>query len=213
MKIRPSLPFLFLLAFALLSVATHAGADTRTDNLSVSFDQILTTSKGVFVTKVWIKGNKKRTESETQGRKQIDIIDGNTYIQVFPDSGFAQKMPLATDRSISAMAALKSSEKESSPETGTEKPMVIGTENLDNLECKIYQWKSENAFTRIWVSESFPFPLRWEEIDKKEGTFSYQVRNLKETNNIPDSYFEVPQGAKVINAEPGTTPAFPTLPK
>jgi outer membrane lipoprotein-sorting protein len=185
--------FFLILAFA----APLAAAP----ELSMTYDQVMTTPKGVFVTKVWIKGGKKRTETDRPGGQEIDILEGNTYTQIFPDLGIARRMPLAMGASAgmdgmlpAAVAESKDSKKKA------EDARPIGTETVANLPCKVYEFKSDGGgTTRVWISDILPFPVKWEEDEKRDGKFSYEIRNLKVAADIPDDLFKVPAGIKLMD--------------
>jgi len=192
---------LFLTAPLVLVAGLGAGAAEKP--LSVSYEQVLTTAKGSFVTKVWIKGDKKRVE--TADGREIDIVQGNTYVQIFPEQGFARRMPLAAAPSAPMPAAANkvSADGKTTTAAGT-KPK--NTDMVADLPCKLYELKSGEGVTRIWISDRLPFPLKWEEVDPGAGKFSYEVKNLKFADDIPEEYFQVPSGFKIVNAEPDDLP-------
>lgn len=195
---------------ALLAAASLRAAEPPASPASMTYDQVLTTAKGVFVTKVWVKGDKKRTETDNNGQKEIDIIQGNAYYQIFPEQGFARKMSLALEGAASAVPTMDGTAKpviDKGKESHTLQP--LWTEPVSGLPCEVYQFRTESGVTKVWIHESLPFPLKWEEIDAKEGAFSYEVRNLRLGATIPDDSFELPAGIKVVNTSLDRLPPRP----
>jgi outer membrane lipoprotein-sorting protein len=189
---------------AALAGPAFAGKAFAGQELSMTYDQVMTTSKGVFVTKVWIKGNRKRTETDRPSGQEIDIIQGSIYIQIFPDLGIARKLSLATGAGSSTMppmpANLGGGKSKGKDGKETEDSRPIGTETVANLPCKVYEIKREDGcVTRVWISDILPFPVKWEEDEKHEGKFSYEIRNLKVSADIPDDLFEVPADVKLMD--------------
>lgn len=177
-----------------LTVPARAGQE-----LSFTYDQVMTTSKGIFVTKVWVKGNKKRTETDRPGGQEIDIMQANTYIQIFPDLGIARKMPLAIGALAGPMPSMPARDQAAGGERKQPPSQPLGMETIANFPCKIYELKGDGGVTRVWVSDVLPFPLKWEEDDKKDGKFSYEIKNLKVSANISDDLFKVPTGIKLMD--------------
>jgi outer membrane lipoprotein-sorting protein len=186
------------MALSLLTVGARAG------ELSMVYDQVMTTPKGSFTTKVWVKGNKKRTETERPSGQEITIIQGNSYIQIFPDLGIARRMSLAMDMSAGPMTSMPAevNGEHRGPDGKVMAP--VAAETVSNLPCKVYQLKVDNGMARVWVSEILPFPVKWEE----EG-FSYEIRNIKVSANIPDSLFKVPAGIRLMDEKLQDLPAEP----
>jgi hypothetical protein len=190
-----------LTALLVLVARPAAAGPPKQRELSLYYDQVINTSKGSLVTKVWVKGDKKRTETDNQGVREIDVIAGSIHYHIFPDQGFARRMPPLTGSPSLAPATPSEIPMSAAGEIGGAGTGVtsVGSDNVANIPCKIYMWKSGDAITRIWMSDILPFPLKWEELDRKEGDFSYEIRNLKVAAEIPDSYFELPAGVRVLN--------------
>ncbi|MDY6842993.1 MAG: DUF4412 domain-containing protein [Thermodesulfobacteriota bacterium] len=130
--------------------------------------------------KIFIKRNNMRKELFMGQEKQVMIVrhDKGVIWNLMPKEKMYMEMPLQMD---DKKFERWSSEKESSAQ-------YLGTETISGVLCKKYQYAESGEKTAVWVSDTFPFPIR---VEHQSGFLEY--RNIKKAN-IADSLFEIPPG-------------------
>jgi len=183
----------------LFAVTTFgAGPDTFKN---YSADMETTTAQGSFTSKIFFKDGKMRMESNTQGRKSINIIrpDKKVIWMLMVDSKTYMEIPVD-------MSKQDIQSKLHDPNIKTDKEF-IANEVVDKHPTKKYHLtittdgkKEKSGY--IWEATDLGnFTVKYESEDKKMTTV---WKNIK-TGGVTDSVFELPAGYKKMDmpAMPG----------
>jgi outer membrane lipoprotein-sorting protein len=177
---------------------TAATGDTLADLLakgqnigSVKYDMVVTApGQDTMTTKVWLKGEKMKFESEVEGETSITIIDGEEEVMYMymPDENMAYKMDMSN-----------------APESAVEETegildydyTIIGTETVDGKSCLVVEWTVEGIASKMWVWKDKGFPIKMESTTP-QGKMTIEYKNIQFVN-ISDSEFELPAGVQIIS--------------
>jgi len=177
---------------------TSATGDTLTDLLakgqdigSVKYDMVVTApGQDTMTTKVWLKGENMKFESELEGETSITIVNDDEQVMYMylPDQNMAYKM----DYNNVPESAVE----------GTEDVLdydyeIIGTETVDGKSCLVVEWTVEGFTSKMWVWKDKGFPIKIETVTS-EGKMTIEYKNIQFVN-IPDSEFELPEGVEIIS--------------
>jgi outer membrane lipoprotein-sorting protein len=80
-------------------------------------------------------------------------------------------------------------------------PDVLGTETIDGKSCTVIEWTIPGTGTMkewIWTETGFPIKI---ESTTDQGTSTIEFTNI-DFSDIPDSMFELPEGAVVTTIGP-----------
>lgn len=177
---------------------TAATGDTLSDLLakgqnigSVKYDMVMTApGQDTMTSKVWLKGEKMKTESEVEGETSITIIDGEEEVMYvyMPDENMAYKMDFsnAPESAVGETEDILDFDYE-----------IIGTETVDGKSCLVVQWTDEGMTSKTWIWKDRGFPIKME-ITTSEGTTTIEYKNIQFVN-ISDSEFELPAGVQIIS--------------
>jgi len=158
---------------------------------SVKFDMVMT-GPGMpsMTTRVWLKGEKMKTESTMEGQTVINIIDHGTqtmYMYI-PDQNMAfmvtyeqaQGSPVEDTMAISQYH-----------------PENLGTETVDGKVCIVVEYTVQDASTKVWIWEENGFPIKLVTVTD-QATTTIEYKNIQFTS-IPDSEFELPPGVQIMD--------------
>ncbi len=177
---------------------TAATGDTLADLLaqgqnigSVKYDMVVTApGQDTMTTKVWLKGENMKFESELEGETSITIIDGEEEVMYMylPDENMAYKMDMSN-----------------APESAVEETedildydyTIIGTETVDGKSCLVVEWTVEGFTSKMWVWKDKGFPIKIETVTS-EGKMTIEYKNIQFVN-ISDSEFELPAGVQILS--------------
>ena len=142
--------------------------------------------------KMFISGEKVRTEIEAMGVRMITIVDAERNVYIYdPANNNAMKMPAAEEEIGSPGDwAEETSDME-----------VIGEEKLDGFDCLVIQGVSEEMESKIWVRKDIGMPVKVEIADK-HAVIEY--KNYKIGPQDP-ALFEIPADAAITE--------LPSMPK
>ncbi len=73
---------------------------------------------------------------------------------------------------------------------------IIRTEILDDKECLVVEYTTEQGTARMWIWKDYGFPIR-AEMTTSEGTIIAEYTNI-EFGDIDDSMFELPPGVTIV---------------
>lgn len=148
----------------------------------ISFEMVTTISGDQPVSsigKMYISGEKARSEMETMGIKMITIVDAERNVYIYdPANNNAMKMP-ASEEDLGSPSDWAE---------GTSDLEVIGEEKLDGLECLVVKGVSDGMESQIWVRKDIGMPVRVE-IAEKQAIIEY--KNYKIGTQDP-ALFEIP---------------------
>ncbi len=154
--------------------------------VSVKYDMIINDESNDIniVTKTWIKDKKMKTESTIEGITIITIIDGNISYIYTPQENMAMKTVIE-ELPESAMTTIEDIDKY--------KPIIVGTEKIDNKLCDVFEYTDEDGKTKVWMWKKHNFPIRI-----KSNTMIIDYKNIR-FGNIDDNVFELPAGVEIID--------------
>ena len=157
---------------------------------SVKYDMVVTApGMETMTTKMWMEGNKIRTEMTQQGETIVMLIDydeGVMYMYM-PAENFAYEMPLGQ-----------------APESAVEQAQdiadysyhIVGTQTVDNKVCLVVEYSIEQASVKMWIWKEHGFPIRIEST-APAGTTITEFKNI-DFADIDDSMFELPAGVQIM---------------
>lgn len=152
---------------------------------------LVSTSGGQTMTsKIYMKPDKFRTDSEAAGSSTIVRKDLNKVWMIMPSQKTYMEMPGVMDESIQTAeekvkGEISRKEVGSEPVDGHPSTKYEVTARVDGSEVRMYQW---------WATD-ISFPVRTAAID---GSWVMEYRDIR-TGSQPDSLFEVPAGFKKMN--------------
>mgnify|MGYP001215989467 CR=1 FL=1 len=166
----------------------------------MSYDYILTFNGSSVNSKVWVEGDKVKTDSIVEGQNIISIVDGDTFYTYFPAENRAMKMTVA--------AGQKNGEKTETPidfiEDADNRPdqyKIVETTMYDGVECKVVvvtdAYGKEQS--RMWVRTDYGIPVRIESVDPNGGKTIMEFKNLK-IGKLPADTFQLPAGVEIVDA-------------
>ena len=182
--------FLFS-ALILLPSLGYAG------NQTVYYTQIVKTDYGVrdAIVRVWVKDEKMRMESDAGGEKFILINREDGVYNYIPSQNMLTKIPRIeqkmnyVDDAEDFISYLK-----------TVNAKVVGEEEINGLNCDIYEYFDTDSDSQViawvWKEKSFPIKI---EIKNYFGKTSVFFDDVRINEPIPESFFELPQDAILID--------------
>ena len=187
----PLLRRLLFCALLLLPGAAQA-ADFPKLTASYSADQVIETSQGNIVSRVYHDGGKQRTEMQLQGMQQISIVrpDQQRILMVVPQMGMAMELPFNNELTAR------------NPEYRIRDypTEVVGQETMQGEQVTKYRVTDPNGDVGYaWVTEDGIF-LRMEGGDAQEQVV-IQRSNLQRGPQDP-AIFEAPEGMPVTKMDP-----------
>jgi len=158
---------------------------------SVKFDMIVTSSGSPsMTTKVWLKGQNMKSETEAEGQTVINIINNatSTMYMYIPEQNMAFKVNYDPSQTspINDVQSLSQYN-----------PTIIGTETIDGKLCTVVEYSVSGMSVKTWLWQEKGFPLKVVS-ETNDGTVTVEYRNIEFTD-IPDSEFELPAGVQIMD--------------
>lgn len=202
----------------LVSLVCLVGSFVKAEEITtMSCDQIITSSsQGTMTSKVWIKGEKMRLEQIAEGEKMITLMKEGTMYLYYP----AQKMAMKMDISTGAAQGGQENPKDMMEYLKSIKAKPLGQEKIEGKLCNVYlityslpglpaeASAKAGARGKVWVWKGKNFPLKSVMTIGSE-TITTRYRNVQMDISMPDSYFELPPGTKIMDMSqmmPGVIP-------
>ena len=153
-----------------------------------------------FISRIWIKGDRMRAETEMMGQQFITIYDINAVYTFEPGEQVAIRMApgFSMDESMDAFTA-----DDLTSTFDTERLEYVGTEMYNGLLCHVVRSidLETGQAIEIWLHPDYGFPMRVESLsDDPEGQYLMEVTEF-ETGDIADNMFTVPDGYEIIDME------------
>jgi outer membrane lipoprotein-sorting protein len=177
------------------SAANLLGKGKEVKGMSYDYSLDLPDSK-MMTGKVWMQGQKMKTEGTVEGKKIITIYDGdtNTVYTYYPDQNMAMKM-----------SAPESGEKAPTPTDYTRnadpnKIKTLETTMYNGVKCKVMliEGKEGKEQVKMWVREDYGIPVRVEATVPDGSKTVMEYKNLKVGPQSP-GVFELPAGVKITD--------------
>lgn len=157
---------------------------------SVSYTMEIT-SPGVpmVTTKVWMEGNRFRTEMTHQGETIVYLANydtGKAYMYM-PDQN------LAIETNLSQITQPDYEDVQDIPDYDYD---IIGTQTIDGKECLVVEYSYGGTTVKAWIWKEHGFPVRVE-TTTADGTTVIEYKDL-DFGDIPDDMFELPAGVQIM---------------
>lgn len=159
-----------------------------------SYDWIITNSDGSITGKLWVDGDKMRSDSQMADQKTIAIVDGKDAYLYRPDEGKAMKMPHDKNQA------------NTSPGTYTDKIdaaklKVLETATYEGAPCKILVATTEDKQkTKMWLRSSDGFLMKVEFIDEDGDKVVMEYKNVQ-VGPVPTDIFRLPAGVEIMEVK------------
>jgi hypothetical protein len=158
---------------------------------SVKFDMVVTSTEiSSMTTTVWLKGQKMKTKTTSEGQTIINIMDqeAQTMYTYMPDQNMAfmitydqaQASPIDDTQAINQY-----------------NPQNVGTETIDGKVCMIVEYAVQDVSITTWIWKEYGFPIKVVSVTA-QGTTTIEYKNIDFTN-IPDSEFQLPAGVQIMD--------------
>lgn len=162
--------------------------------LSLSYEQTFSAEGREVKSRVSLKDNYFRIESDAGGNQSIVISNEQGMFSIMPTENVAMKLP--SDPTIS-QELRKNAENYLTflEEQGAEK---VDSETLGEYACDVYEFTQPGASgaTRVWVWTQHNFPVQV----IADGT-KIRMRDVDFGVTLPKSLFELPEGLEVIDLQ------------
>jgi outer membrane lipoprotein-sorting protein len=133
---------------------------------SVKYDEVMTepaNSGEPVETKVWIKGNKTRSEITAEGQTGVIIIDRDAQVgyMYFPAENMATKTDLSGEETTHMISTISlSATYWAQYVLASSETVVVGSETIDGKACLVVG--SEDGEGKVWFWREYGFPIRAE---------------------------------------------------
>ncbi|UNC91028.1 LolA family protein [Candidatus Contubernalis alkaliaceticus] len=147
-----------------------------------------------YFSKVWIKGEKVRTEGEMDWHKYIIIDDEDHYYTLDPEEKTALKMTHNWDDEMEEGFTAD----EFMEDMDLEGLEYLGKEKYNGVMCYVILDKDDYVTMKIWIHGDYGIPMKIESTgDDPEDHFTMEVKNLK-VGGISDDLFVVPADYEIF---------------
>ncbi|SMP62488.1 DUF4412 domain-containing protein [Anoxynatronum buryatiense] len=149
-------------------------------------------------TRIWLKGERMRSESEAMGINFIMIYDTEAVYTLDPQEKTAMKMPvdMGMDGTMEPITAEDLTE-----DIDTETMEYLGTEMVNGIQCHVVQTvDSESGVQmKMWLHTDYGFPMKMEgQGNNPEDQFLMEVTNFQ-TGGISNDLFVVPADYEIMD--------------
>ncbi|MGQ9532610.1 MAG: LolA family protein [Desulfotomaculales bacterium] len=162
----------------------------------MSYEYILTTASGEMKGKVWLQGNRIKTDAAVAGQRMISFFDGdtNTIITYYPDRNKAVRLSAENQ----PRTVLTPGEYAGGVDPG--KAKVLETVVYDGVRCRVVAvpGADDREEVRMWVREDYGIPVRVEVTSASGEKTVMEYKNLQ-VGPLPPDTFELPPGVEVTD--------------
>lgn len=172
------------------------GLLSKGKNVEGLYYEYKVTAKDMTMTgKMWLAGNKMKTEAQAEGQKVVTIFDGETYYTYMPDQNMAIKITADKSNKVSTPVDYTKD-----ADTRPDKYKLLETVVYEGVKCKVVMVTGPDGKEqmKMWVHEEYGIPLRVEltETDGSKSVLEY--KNLKVGPQTPET-FKLPAGVQVTD--------------
>jgi len=162
----------------------------------MSYEYVLTTASGVMKGKVWLQGNRIKTDAAVAGQRMISFFDGetNTIVTYYPDQNKAVRLSAENQ----PKTVLTPGEYTGGVDPGEAK--VLETVVYDGVRCRVVAVPGAGGKekVRMWVREDYGLPVRVEVTSAAGGKTVMEYKNLQ-VGPLPPDTFKLPPGVEVTD--------------
>lgn len=165
---------------------------------SVKYDQVVSLpGEPAMVQKVWVKGNKMRSEMTIEGQTVVIITDKDAQVAYMydPSQNVATKMDLRPQAVMSMMLTINTMSATewakfilATPELEL---VVVGSKTVDGKACLVVEITTKEGKVKGWFWKEYGLPIRIDLLG-----ILMEWKNI-EFVSIPDSMFKLPSGVKI----------------
>lgn len=165
-------------------VGQGAGIDSVSYTMEISGPGMPSVS-----TRVWMEGNKFRSEMTEQEQTMIFLANYDTAkaYMYMPDLNMAYEVDIST------VPPPDYEDVQDIPDYDYD---VLDTQTMDGKECLVVEYSQAGATIKCWIWKEHGFPVRVE-TTTAEGTTTIEYKNI-DFSDIPDSVFEVDPGVTIM---------------
>lgn len=156
-----------------------------------SYDWVITNSEGSITGKLWVDGNKMRSDSQMDDKKTVAIVDGKDVYLYMPDQGKAMKMPADKNKAAPTPGAY-------TDKIDAAKLKVLETATYEGVSCKVLVATTEDKQkTKMWLRVSDGFLMKEEFVDEEDGgKIVMEYKNVK-VGPVQADIFRLPAGVQI----------------
>lgn len=164
-----------------------------------SYEMRVTSAEGEgFVSRIWMKGDRMRTETEMDGASFITIYDQNAVYTMDVQERIAYIMPLemGMDDSLDSFTA-----DDFIGEVDAGQWEDLGADTVNGLPARMVRIREPeyDSVTTLWLHAEYGFPLRVETTgDDLDDGFTMEVTRFQ-VGQVSDDMFKVPDGYQIID--------------
>ena len=184
-----------VLAAGMLAALAAGLAAEEASAFSVSYDQRTTTGGQVMFSKVRIKDERFRIETEGGTASAVIVHNESGTYSYLPNGGMAMKLPALTAEQHPIEHA-----EDYAAYLRTLDARKIGAETVNGYPCDLYEFTDPAAGgrTKAWVWTDKQFPVKLEQ-HTKGGLVTTEITRLESNASIADDAFQLPPGIKVMD--------------
>lgn len=179
--------------------STDEGAVNANVPTELSYEAVMTAAGTTVNSKVWVKGQKSRTEVDMSGTTSITIADGTTIYVLDPATKTGTKTTTSSDTATAAAGVSDTNYNAdlTAQKWTFDKMEKLGEETVNGVKTIVYN--DAEAATKYWVHEEYGFPVKMETTSEEEG-FTMEIKNIK-VEAVDDSQFEIPADYKITEVQ------------
>ncbi len=168
---------------------------------SIKYETVMTTPGQPEMTqKAWVKGKKARIEMSFSGEEVIYLMDFDKKIMYMYDPARNE----ALEMDLTAMGGdMGETPLDQSEAIMKYNPEVVGSEILDGKDCLVIKYTigegDGGGEVRSWIWKKYGLLIKMEASLPNGEVSVSEVKNI-DFSNIPDSMFELPAGAEIIES-------------
>lgn len=161
----------------------------------MSFDYVVTAKDSTMNGKMWLQGDKVKSETTVQNQTVVMIVDGQTLYTYQQGENMAVKFSLNNNP--------EQNQKVNSPydytdNVDTTAVTTLETTVYDGASCKVLlvKEKATNTEFKMWVREDYGIPVKIESTNPDGSKEVVEYKNIK-VGPQPADMFKLPQGVQV----------------
>lgn len=155
-----------------------------------SYDYVMTSSSGSITGKLWVDGDKVRSDTVVNNLKTITILDEHNLYIYQPDQGQAMKMPVNQDhKDIPGVY---------DEEMDVGKVKVLETVTYDGALCKVVSVVEDKQESKVWLRVSDGFLMKTEFTGDDGSKMVMECKNVK-IGSVPAEVFRLPAGVQIAD--------------
>ena len=154
---------------------------------------------GSYTTRLWIMGEKMRSEGEWEGQVFISIQDGEYFYTLDPETMTAMRFPIDQDDPMEGDFDDEPRADEFMIDDDWDRLEYVGEETLNGVRTFVVIDRFEDIEYKMWIHYEYGIPMRIESSGPNpEDDYVMQVTNLR-VGDVTDEDFEVPEDYEIMD--------------